>query len=77
VTLLERIRRGEQAIAEAKAKGEDVPPEWEAHLAELKQMMAEYTPGAGECWNCGATMSKTFDIEGRPIMVCWECAGTA
>lgn len=75
-TLLERIRRGEQAIADAKAEGQDVA-EWEAHLAELKRAMMEYKPAAaGECWNCGATMSSTYDTSGRPCLVCWECAVT-
>ena len=36
MSLVDRIRRGEAAIAAAKAEGRDVP-EWEAHLEKLKR----------------------------------------
>ena len=28
------------------------------------------------CWNCGATMTRTMDISGKPWWVCWACAKT-
>jgi hypothetical protein len=28
------------------------------------------------CWNCGATMTRTKDIKGTPWWACWECAKT-
>jgi hypothetical protein len=37
--LVERIRRGESAIAKAKAEGRDVP-DWEAHLQQLRRLAA-------------------------------------
>ena len=77
-TLLDRIKRGEDAIAEAKAEGRDVA-EWEAHLAELKREAFESPTkfdavGVPECWNCGAMMTATKNIEGRSVWVCWSCA---
>jgi len=29
------------------------------------------------CWGCGATMTRTKDIYGRPWWACWSCARTA
>ncbi len=29
------------------------------------------------CWSCGATMTRTKDISGKPWWACWECAKTA
>jgi len=29
------------------------------------------------CWNCGATMTRTKDISGKPWWACWSCARTA
>jgi hypothetical protein len=81
MTLLDRIRRGEQAIAEAKAEGREVPTEWQNRLAELKKIVFETTTtvdanGRPECFNCGATMTMATDIYGRSCWVCWECAVT-
>jgi hypothetical protein len=42
--LLDRIRKGEQAIAAARAEGRDTG-EWEKHLAELKREAAENQNG--------------------------------
>lgn len=39
-TLLERIVRGEAAIARKRAAGETVPPGWEERLTELKALAA-------------------------------------
>src|SRR5262245_575311 len=39
-TLIERIRRGEAAIAKAKAEGRDVA-DWERHLRALKRELAD------------------------------------
>jgi hypothetical protein len=34
-------------------------------------------PLAPACWNCGATMTKTQDIYGKPWWACWACAKKA
>ena len=81
MTLLDRIQRGERAIASAKAEGRDVS-DWESHLEGLKQALektcADIDPATHEpvCWNCGATMTKTKDIYLRQWWACWECALT-
>jgi hypothetical protein len=82
LTLIERIRRGEAAISRARTEGRDVH-DWEVHLEKLKSRAdapADPTEGAGvapACWHCGATMTKTQDIYGKPWWACWECAKTA
>lgn len=40
MTLLERIKRGEEAIAAAKSQGRDVA-DWEAHIEMLKRQASE------------------------------------
>jgi hypothetical protein len=30
-----------------------------------------------QCWNCGATMTRTHDIYGKPWWACWKCAKSA
>ena len=42
------------------------------HKDELRSVLA-----APDCWNCGATMTRTKDISGKPWWACWECAKTA
>ena len=42
LTLAERIRRGEEAIAKAKANGRDVKS-WEEYLQSLKQLAGDTT----------------------------------
>jgi len=42
------------------------------HKDELRRVLA-----APPCWGCGATMTRTKDIYGRPWWACWECAKTA
>ena len=44
--LLERIARGEEAIARRRVAGEPVPPDWEPHLARLKALAAQVGTGA-------------------------------
>jgi hypothetical protein len=79
MTLIERIRRGEQAIEAAKAQGRDVAA-WEQHLELLKREAFEsptrFSGGSPVCWNCVSPMSKTLDVYDRSWWVCWECAMT-
>jgi len=42
------------------------------HKAEVRQILL-----APPCWNCGAKMTRTRDITGKPWWACWECAKTA
>jgi hypothetical protein len=42
MTLFERIRQGEKAIAAAKSQGRDVR-DWEAHLEMLKRQAVQFT----------------------------------
>ena len=75
VNLAERIRRGEAAIARAKATGRDVPA-WKRHLAELMRRATD----PNYCWNCGEPWSEIVtDIESRRWRVCWRptCSKTA
>jgi hypothetical protein len=65
--LADRIRRGEAAIARAKAEGKDVT-QWEAHLETLK---ASYLC----CFNCESTnLTPVTDIYGRTWLACLNCA---
>ncbi|MDZ4342590.1 MAG: hypothetical protein U1E51_09185 [Candidatus Binatia bacterium] len=41
------------------------------HKDELRSVLA-----APDCWNCGATMTRTKDITGKPWWACWKCAKT-
>jgi hypothetical protein len=41
------------------------------HKDELRSVLA-----APDCWNCGATMTRTRDVSGNPWWACWECAKT-
>ena len=42
------------------------------HRNELRSILL-----APPCWNCGATMTRTTDVSGKPWWACWECAKTA
>ena len=42
------------------------------HKDELRRV-----PAGPPCWGCGATMTTTKDIYGRPWWACWSCARTA
>jgi len=42
------------------------------HKDELRRVLA-----APDCWNCGAMMTRTKDISGKPWWACWECTRTA
>jgi hypothetical protein len=42
------------------------------HKADVKRILLP-----PPCWNCGATMTRTKDINGTPWWACWECAKTA
>jgi hypothetical protein len=46
-----------------------------ADIRDQGRHPADYVPSA--CWNCGAIMTKTRDIHGKPWWACWACAKTA
>jgi len=51
----------------------DMLGEGESQEPELEEKTVE--PHAPRpCWKCGAPMTLTWDIEGRTLFVCWECA---
>lgn len=39
------------------------------HRDELRRILI-----SPACWNCGAIMTRTKDIYGKPWWACWECA---
>jgi hypothetical protein len=42
------------------------------HRDELRRILL-----APPCWNCGAKMTRTQDIYGNSVFVCWSCAKSA
>jgi hypothetical protein len=41
------------------------------HKDELRRVLVP-----PDCWNCGATMTPTKDVSGKPWWECWKCAKT-
>jgi hypothetical protein len=41
------------------------------------RVVQNHDPIPPTCWNCGATMTRTKDISGKPWWACWACAKTA
>ena len=44
------------------------------HREEIKALLSQSAP---PCWNCSAITTKTKDIYGEAVWVCWACAKTA
>ena len=61
-----------EAASEPNAETKALIDSLRSHKDELKSILC-----GPPCWNCGATMTRTMDISGKPWWTCWECAKTA